>query len=94
MNPFRMKKTSCILIILFALIVCKNNSKNTPEAPVKKATIYPSDVISFMDEWKILLGDGTYRDSLVNYAKQNFFYVETENATNWVVYKTPNAGIT
>jgi hypothetical protein len=94
MNPFRMKKTSCILIILFALIGCKNNSKNTPEAPVKKATIYPSDVISFMHEWKILLGDGTYRDSLVNYAKENFFYVETENETNWVVYKTPNAGIT
>ena len=94
MNPFRMKKTSCILIILFALIGCKNISKNTPEVSVKKATIYPSDVISFMDEWKILLGDGTYKDSLVNYAKENFFYVETENETNWVVYKTPNAGVT
>lgn len=89
-----MKKTSCILIILFVLIGCKNNSKNTPEVSVKKATIYPSDVSSFMDEWKILLGDGTYKDSLVNYAKDNFFYVETENETNWVVYKTPNAGVT
>ena len=47
-----------------------------------------------MDEWKILLGDGTYTDSLVNYKKDNFFYVENEDETNWVVYKTPNAGVT
>ncbi|WP_298535698.1 polysaccharide lyase family 7 protein [uncultured Algibacter sp.] len=59
-----------------------------------KAIIYPNDVIPFMDKWRILLGDGTRSDSLVNFRKSNFFYVESDDNTNWVVYKTPNSGIT
>ncbi|WP_297706078.1 polysaccharide lyase family 7 protein [uncultured Eudoraea sp.] len=59
-----------------------------------KATIYPSDVIPFMDEWKILLGDGTRSEELVNYEKKDFFYVANDGKTDWVVYKTPNSGIT
>ena len=47
-----------------------------------------------MDKWKILLGDGTYVDDLVDYQKDNFFYVENDDAGDWVVYKTPNSGIT
>ena len=89
-----MKKTVYILVALCTLIACKNNSASISEATVKTETVYPSDVIPFMDEWKILLGDGTYKDSLINFAKDNFFYVKKENATNWVVYKTPNAGVT
>ena len=55
---------------------------------------YPSDVIPFMDEFKILLGDGTYEDDLVNYKKKDFFYVAGDDKANWVVYKTPNSGVT
>lgn len=72
---------------------CSNKIKKTTTKE-NSETIYPSDVIPFMDEWKILLGDGTYTDSLVNYEKHNFFYVENEGGTNWVVYKTPNSGVT
>ena len=89
-----MKKTVYILIVLLTIITCKNNSKSISDTTVKTETIYPSDVIPFMDQWKILLGDGTYNDSLVNYEKDNFFYVENEDETNWVVYKTPNSGVT
>ena len=89
-----MKKTVYILVALLTLIACKNNSKSISDATVKSEKIYPSDVLPFMDEWKILLGDGTYTDSLVNYEKDNFFYVENEDETNWVVYKTPNSGVT
>ena len=83
----------CILLIVFA---CKNNSKTTVNSANKtqKTVKYPSDVLPFMDEWKILLGDGTHNDSLVNYQKKDFFYVENENNIDWVVYKAPNAGIT
>ena len=56
--------------------------------------IYPSDVIPFMDEFKILLGDGTSIDKLVNYKKKDFFYVANDGQTDWVVYKTPNSGVT
>nr|WP_245838811.1 polysaccharide lyase family 7 protein [Maribacter sedimenticola] len=71
------------------------------EAPSKKkvigeskSTVYPSDVIPFMGEWKILLGDGTRSEDLIDYEKKDFFYVENDGSTNWVVYKTPNSGIT
>ncbi len=46
-----------------------------------------------MHEWKILLGDGTAVNDLMNFEKKDYFYVEKENGINWVVYKTPNAGI-
>ena len=91
-----MKKTLFVILIFLVIVACKNNSKTTSDSPFenKKEAKYPSDVISFMDEWKILLGDGTHNDSLVNYAKDDFFYVKNENDTDWVVYKTPNSGIT
>ena len=79
--------------LVLALNSCVDKAKkSTNEDP--KATIYPSDVLPFMDEWKILLGDGTRSEDLVNYEKKDFFYVENDGSTNWVVYKTPNSGIT
>jgi hypothetical protein len=95
-----MKKLLFNMVVLLALVACKNNTKAISEKTIQsenesKADIkYPSDVIPFMDEFKILLGDGTYQDSLVNYAKDDFFYVENDGATDWLVYKTPNSGIT
>ena len=93
-----MKKSLITIFTLLLIVGCKNNTKTNPEVTVQneteKATKYPSDVLPFMDEWKILLGDGTYVDDLVNYQKDNFFYVENDGKTDWVVYKTPNSGIT
>ena len=93
-----MKKSIVTIVILLTLFACKNNSKvtsvSTEQNESKSETRYPSDVIPFMDEWKILLGDGTHNDSLVNYEKKDFFYVENDGETNWIVYKTPNSGIT
>jgi len=93
-----MKKTILTLTICIAFFSCKNTNESptkiTEEAEADKAIIYPSDVIPFMDKWTILLGDGTTSKDLVNYQKDNFFYVQNEADTNWVVYKTPNAGVT
>tara|TARA_R110002033_G_scaffold98668_1_gene147016 strand:+ start:5052 stop:6095 length:1044 start_codon:yes stop_codon:yes gene_type:complete len=91
-----MKKSILSIFTLLAIVACKDNTETTSKetSETEKTIIYPSDVIPFMDEWKILLGDGTYSDSLVNYAKDDFFYVENDNDTNWVVYKTPNSGVT
>ena len=47
-----------------------------------------------MDQWKILLGDGTSINELVKYEKKDFFYVSNDGKADWVVYKTPNAGVT
>ena len=94
----KIKTTKSILYILMFGIVsfisgCSNKSKK-PVNKVAKAIIYPSDVIPFMDEWKILCGDGTSFKELTKIEHKDFFYVENENNTNWVVYKTPNSGIT
>ena len=91
-----MKKILFIIVIPLTLFSCKNNSKqtSTPTVEIENKTKYPSDVIPFMDKWKILLGDGTHVDDLVNYQKDDFFYVENDGTTDWVVYKTPNSGIT
>lgn len=91
-----MKKTLYTIVLLLTIFACKNNSKESSNTTIQSENVakYPSDVIPFMDEWKILLGDGTYKDTLVNYAKNDFFYVENENGTDWVVYKTPNSGVT
>ena len=91
-----MNKSILIIVALFTLFSCKDASKENTNSATKKAieTKFPSAIIPFMDKWKILLGDGTYVDSLINYQKDNFFYVATEEETNWVVYKTPNSGIT
>ena len=87
---------SILIVALLAYLLYNYFPISTSESTAKteESVKYPSDVIPFMDEWKILLGDGTYKDSLVNYAKNDFFYVENEDDTDWVVYKTPNSGTT
>jgi hypothetical protein len=89
-----MKKSLFTIFTILLIVGCKDNTKTTTKATVEMETKYPSDVIPFMDEWKILLGDGTYKDTLVNFSKDDFFYVENDGTTDWVVYKTPNSGIT
>ncbi|WP_339714231.1 polysaccharide lyase family 7 protein [uncultured Kriegella sp.] len=91
-----MKNYIFATIALFALFACKEKPKSssTSDTTSENTVKYPSDVIPFMDEWKILLGDGTHSEDLINYEKKGFFYVEKENETNWVVYKTPNSGVT
>ncbi|MGY8915090.1 MAG: polysaccharide lyase family 7 protein, partial [Flavobacteriales bacterium] len=81
------------LTLIVVLNSCLDTAKKSNDQD-SEATIYPSDVIPFMDEWKILLGDGTHRDTLINYAKKDFFYVANDGKQDWVVYKTPNSGIT
>jgi hypothetical protein len=54
----------------------------------------PNEVIPFMDKFKILMGDGTTVDDLTEYENKDFFYTEIEGTRRWVVYKTPNSGVT
>ena len=96
-----MKSSLSFLLIITLFFTLNSCSTSTKEAPVAKApkkaktTVdYPSDVIPIMDEFKILLGDGTRKDDLVNYKAKDFFYTAYDGKTNWVVYKTPNSGIT
>ncbi len=80
----------CLLLINS----CSNTAVKEVDSKVTKTTVYPSEVIPFMDKFKILLGDGTHLDELVGFEKKDFFYVENDSQSNWVVYKTPNSGVT
>ncbi|MFV9550215.1 polysaccharide lyase family 7 protein [Algibacter sp. PT7-4] len=85
--------THLSLIICVAFFIsCKNNNK--VEITEIEQVTYPSDVIPFMEQWKILCGDGKSINEIVKVQHKDFFYVENENNINWVVYKTPNSGIT
>ncbi len=93
-----MKLTSKLIFIAcftIALNSCLNKKNEKATTKIAKKIKYPSDVIPFMDMWKILLGDGTKSEDLVGFQKEGFFYVDKDKEnTNWVVYKTPNSGVT
>ncbi|MFS4494414.1 polysaccharide lyase family 7 protein [Maribacter sp. 2308TA10-17] len=57
-------------------------------------TVYPSEVIPVMDKFKMLMGDGTNVDNLIDFEHKDFFYTVIDGTRRWVVYKTPNSGIT
>ena len=59
---------------------------------LSKKTVYPSAVIPFMDKFKMLMGDGTHVDDLVDFEEKKFFYTVIDGTMRWVVYKTPNSG--
>ncbi len=86
-----------LLSISFLCINCKDkpsNAEGKERKPIMQKTVYPSDVFPYFDKWVIKLGDGESRKDLVNYEKKDFFYTINEDGTNWVVYKTPNSGVT
>ena len=61
---------------------------------LSKKTVYPSEVIPFMDKFKILMGDGSKEDNLVDFENKDFFYTVIDGTRRWVAYKTPNSGVT
>ena len=94
-----MNKNSLIILFVSAVITsslllcsCDHKNHKTP-TPTKSDTIYPSDVMPFLDEWSITLGDGVVIKDLKNLEHKDYFY-HTNDGTDWVVYKTPNSGVT
>lgn len=88
-----------ILTALFLNVVLFSSCDNSTSNEISSNNIintkkFPSDVQPFMSKWKILLGDGTTSENLQNFEKENFFYVANDGKKDWVVYKTPNSGIT
>ena len=61
---------------------------------LSKKTVYPSEIIPFMDKFKMLMGDGTPVEDLVDFEHKDFFYTVIDGTMRWVVYKTPNSGVT
>ncbi|MEL0274538.1 MAG: polysaccharide lyase family 7 protein [Flavobacteriaceae bacterium] len=71
-----------------------NEGYFTANDNLSKKTVYPSQVIPFMDKFKILMGDGTRENNLVEFEDKDFFYTVIDGTRRWVVFKTPNSGVT
>lgn len=56
--------------------------------------VYPNEVIPFMDKFKILTGNGTSVKDITEFEDKDFFYTTIDGTRRWVVYKTPNSGVT
>lgn len=61
---------------------------------LSKKIVYPNAVIPFMDKFKILMGDGKTVEDITKFEDKNFFYTVIDGTRRWVVYKTPNSGVT
>ena len=56
--------------------------------------VYPNEVIPFMDKFKILMGNGKTVEDITKFQDKDFFYTVIDGTRRWVVYKTPNSGVT
>lgn len=95
-----MKKSIFIIAVLLVVVACKNQPKITTESTTdtgvttENVTTYPSDIVPFMDKWNILLGNGEHIKDITDYEHKDFFYTLKDGQTDWIVYKSPNSGVT
>ncbi len=89
-----------ILLLSLLLTSCTNSTKSgkenadtTSESREKTQVTFPSDVISSLNQWSILLGNGEGKNDLMNFQHEDYFYTENDGI-HWVVFKAPNGGIT
>lgn len=78
------------MIVLYG---CDSSPKDAQKSNVVK-TLYPSDVLSVLDHWNLILGDGSNVGQALNFENKDFFYTQSDADGDWVVYKAPNAGDT
>ncbi len=86
-----------LLGIFLFLNSCTDTTKEPSEKMDKKETqktVYASDVIPFFNYWNLILGDGSNAGPAIDFEDKDFFFTTKDGATNWVVFKTPNAGNT
>ncbi len=70
------------LFLVIGLVVLFNSCFNSEKKPLKKdskITTYPSDVIPFLNEFTILLGDGTRSSELIDFQKMHVHSVAQQH---------------
>ena len=88
----------CLLLIssILLTIACAKDQKSSSVNPIEKEAIgkKANDVIPFFQHWNLILGDGSNAGQATNYEHKSFFYAANDDVSDWVVFKTPNAGNT
>jgi len=87
------KIVPALLIISVFLSSCNSSKEKSNTTEVQK-TVYANDVIPFFNHWNLVLGDGSNAGIAEDFEQKDFFYTQTDDTGNWVVFKAPNAGDT
>ncbi len=88
-----MKNLILFVCACLLLITC-SEEQGTKGGDLEEDSIkYPSDLFPSLDQWSILLGNGENQRDLIGLEHEQYFYTVFDK-TNWVVYKTPNGGVT
>ena len=90
-------KTITVLAAVLIFGTSLDSCKDTPKKPSKEEalkTLHASDIITFFNDFNLILGDGSNVGHPVDYEQKDFFYTASDAQGDWVVYKAPNAGDT
>jgi len=82
-----------ISALSISIISCSTKSSKEDVSSQEPNAKYPSELMPSIDQWSIMLGDGEVHRELNNFEHKDYFYTEKDEA-DWVVYKTPNRGVT
>ncbi len=80
--------------LLFLSILFIGSCNQLPKKKVAEQIRYASAVVPFFDHWNLILGDGSNAKQAIDFEDKDFFYTEQDEAGEWVVFKSPNAGST
>ncbi len=75
------------LCTVFLFNFCSTSGSNS-------SSTAPSDVIPVLNQFNLILGNGSNAGIPVDFSHEDFFYTTNDGQQDWVVYKTPNAGNT
>jgi len=89
--PATLHKSIFLLLAFLFFLSCKTTIR---DSKAKVVAEYPSDIITHLDQWNLILGDGSNVGPAVNYNNYEYIYTTSDKKTDWVVFKTPNAGNT
>jgi hypothetical protein len=76
---------------------CSNVSKEEGKIDDKKEiykAVTAGDILPFFDHWNLIAGDGSNVGNASILEHKDFFYTANDEAGDWVVFKSPNAGNT
>jgi hypothetical protein len=82
-------RTLSVTILLF--VGCKNQNGNSEQPTL---AVKANDVIPIFEHWNLILGDGSNVGQATDFENKDFFYATSDDKGDWVVFKTPNSGVT
>lgn len=80
--------------LLFLSLLFIWSCNDSPKKKRVKQTRYASAVVPFFEHWNLILGDGSNAKQAIDFEQKDFFYTTEDEAGEWVVFKSPNAGDT